>query len=128
VLAFPVLFTLPMHVLIVCYRNAVVFAVLPCLMGSLLFRGGALVKLLGIVFVNRDGARSSRWRVAWRSLAAWLPFLLLLPNVKWLSPMLGENGAVLVVVGLSAGLALISALLPQRGLQDRLAGTWPVPR
>jgi hypothetical protein len=128
VLAVPVLFTLPMHVLIVCYGLTVVFVVLPCLVASLLFQGGALVKLQGIVFVNRDGARSSRWRVAWRNLVAWLPFLLLPAGVKLLTPVLGVNGSMVAVVGLSAALALTSALLPKRDLPDRVAGTWPVPR
>jgi len=31
-------------------------------------------------------------------------------------------------LGVVVGLALLSIALPQRGLQDRLAGTWPVPR
>jgi len=115
-------------VLVVGYGNAVIFVVLPCLIASLLFRGGAMVKLLGIVFVNRSGALSSRWRVAWRNLAAWLPFLLLLPGVRLLAPGMGVNGSIVAGVGLSAALALASALLPKRGLADRLAGTWLVPR
>lgn len=128
VLAIPVLLTLPMDALIVCYGLTVVLVVVPCLIASLLFRGGALFKLQGFVFVNRDGARSSRWRVASRNLLAWLPFLLLPVGVKLLLPMLGGNGAMRVMVCLSGGLALISALLPKRDLADRVAGTWPVPR
>jgi hypothetical protein len=129
VLAFPVLLTLPMDALIVCYGLTVVCVVLPCLIASLLFRGGALFKLQGFVFVNRDGAHSSRWRVAWRNLVAWLPFLLLPAGVKLLTPMLGVDGALVGAFGLSVVLPLItSALLPKRGLADRLAGTWLVPR
>jgi hypothetical protein len=30
--------------------------------------------------------------------------------------------------GLFGGLAILSVALPKRGLPDRLAGTWPVPR
>ena len=120
--------TSPLIVLVVGFGNGVLFVILPCLIASLLFRGGALVKALGIVFVKHDGARSSRWRVAWRSLLAWLPFLLLPVEVKLLTPVLGVNGSMFMAAGLSAALALVSALLPQRGLQDRLAGTWPVPR
>ena len=110
--------TLPMLVLIFCYASTVVLFVVPCLMASLLFRGGALIKLvLGIVVVNRTGARASRWRVAWRNLIAWLPFLLLPANVMGPTPGLGLNGAMLLMVGLTLGLALISALLPQRAWQ-----------
>jgi hypothetical protein len=39
------------------------------------------------------------------------------------SPVWAEMAA-----GLFCGLTLLSVVLPQRGLQDRLAGTWPVPR
>jgi hypothetical protein len=119
---------LPLAVLLVGYGSAVMLVVLPCLIASLLFRGGAIVKLLGIVFVNRTGALSSRLRVAWRNLLAWLPFLVLPAGVKLLAPVLGMNGSTVAVIGLSAGLALASALLPKRGLADRLAGTWLVPR
>ncbi len=119
---------LPVAALLVGYANAVIFVILPCLIGSLLFRGGAMVKLLGIVFVNRTGALSSRWRVAWRNLVAWLPVLVLPASVMLLAPVLGLNGSLVAVIGLSAALALTSALLPKRGLADRLAGTWLVPR
>jgi len=119
---------LPVAALLVGYANAVIFVILPCLIASLLFRGGAMVKLLGIVFVNRTGALSSRWRVAWRNLVAWLPFLVLPASIKLLAPALGLNGSMAAVIGLSAALALASALLPKRGLADRLAGTWLVPR
>jgi hypothetical protein len=39
---------------------------------------------------------------------------------------LGSAGGL--ALGLFAVLAVVSALLPERGLQDRLAGTWLVPR
>jgi eukaryotic-like serine/threonine-protein kinase len=106
--------------LVVGYVCAAVFVVLPCLIASLLFRGGALVKLLGIVFVNRAGLPASRWRVTARNLIAWLPFLLLPSRINEAWPIM--LGPCVVV------LAVISLLLPRRGLQDCLAGTWPVPR
>jgi hypothetical protein len=45
--------------------------------------------------------------------------------------MAAEEGSVAlpIVAGAAVfGLAAVSILLPVRGLQDRLAGTWPVPR
>jgi uncharacterized membrane protein HdeD (DUF308 family) len=42
-----------------------------------------------------------------------------------------EALALVLLAGLaliSVGLPLLSIALPQRGLQDRLAGTWPVLR
>jgi eukaryotic-like serine/threonine-protein kinase len=108
--------------LVVGYVCTAIFVALPCLIGSLLCRGGALVKLLGIVFVNRHGLPASRWRVTARNLIAWLPFLLVPSRVgsnEFLPLLLGPCVVVLVVVSLA---------LPRRGLQDWLAGTWPVPR
>jgi len=113
---------------VAAYLLAVKFVILPCLIGSLLFRGGALVKLLGIVFVTRTGGLASRWRVTARNLLAWLPFLVLPLGVKLLMPMVGISVALLLLPALVAGLAVISVLLPRRGLADRLAGTWLVPR
>jgi hypothetical protein len=110
------------------YFNGLILVVIPGLLASLLFRGGALSFVLGIAFVNRDGARSSRGRVAWRNLVAWLPFVLFPLHLTLPTAVAGPGAAVLLVAGFGAALALISTLLPQRGLQDRLAGTWPVPR
>jgi hypothetical protein len=116
--------TLPLAVVVVTYANGVIFVIIPCLVFSLLFRGGLLLKLLGIVLVTRNGTPASRWRVAW------LPFVvLILPvNLLGLAPVIGQAPATLVAVTLTTGLAILSVLLPDRGLADRLSGTWPVPR
>jgi uncharacterized RDD family membrane protein YckC len=73
------------------------------------------------------GARASRLRLLWRGIVAWCPlsvplFLSILGIIKHLAwaPWLG--------LGLVGLLAVLSVALPGRGLQDRLAGTWPVPR
>ena len=89
---------------------------------------GALAKVLGVVFVVRSGAPASRWRVTARNVAAWLPFVLQPSGIALLSPTLGPVGALFSVAGLCAALALVSVLLPSRGLADRMVGTWPVPR
>jgi len=118
-----------MHaVLLIAHRAGLVCVVVPCLVASLCFRGGLLVFALGIALVNRHGARASRLRVTARNLLAWLPFLLLTVFEQRLAPLAGPSRAVLLALGCAATLALISTLLPQRGLQDRLAGAWPVPR
>lgn len=120
--------TLSFIVLVTGYANAVMFVIVPCLIASLLFRGGALLRLLGIVFVTQTGAPASRGRVAWRNLVAWLPFLLLPMGFRELAPWLGETVTLLLLLGGCAGLAVGSVLLPCRGLADRVAGTWLVPR
>ncbi|MBU6402277.1 MAG: RDD family protein, partial [Verrucomicrobia bacterium] len=108
--------------LLVGYLVTGVFVILPCLLAALLFRGGALVALLGIVFVDRNGRPASRWRVTARNLVAWLPLVLVLPGA-WFDPRLPLGVGALVLL-----LAGVSLLLAHRGLQDKLAGTWPVPR
>ena len=108
--------------LAVGYGVTGIVVIIPCLVASLLFRGGVIVTLLGIVFVNRHGLPASRWRIAARNFIAWLPFALI-PATLRIHPILP------IIVGLIAMiLAVISLLLPKRGLQDNLAGTWPVPR
>jgi hypothetical protein len=115
-------------VLLVGYANTVIFVILPCLIGSLLFGGGALVKLLGIAFVDSRGRPAAPWRVMSRNLVAWSPFLLLPVGVTLLSAGLGAIGAPVVLLGVCAALVMASALQPRRGLADRLVGVWPVPK
>lgn len=118
-----------MHaVLLTAHTAGLVWVVVPCLAASLCFRGGLLVFALGIALVNRHGARASRLRVTARNLLAWLPFLLLTVFEQRLAPVTGPSGAVLLALGCAGTLAVVSTLLPQRGLQDRLARAWPVPR
>jgi hypothetical protein len=106
---------------------SILFVVIPCLVASLLFRGGVLVKSMGIAYVTRDGTPAMRRRLAMRSLIAWLPLLLALPGFRCLAPVLGDFNSLLIAAGIGLALALTSALLPQRSLQDRLTGLWPVP-
>jgi hypothetical protein len=71
-------------------------------------------------------------RVFWRALVAWSPLWLPL-----FGPLLLSHNALSGVpfelfcglyCGLYCGLAILSVALPERGLPDCLAGTWPVPR
>jgi hypothetical protein len=84
--------------------------------------------LLGIDFVTRTGALASRWRTLFRNVVAWLPLLVSPLLVVGLLAPVGIDTAVALVMSLLLGLALTSLLLPSRGLADRIAGTWPVPR
>lgn len=114
------------------------------LCAAVLCRGGLLLWALGLTFVRRDGKPASRLRVLWRTMVAWCPLALIplgialvMPALAKISPepmMSPEQGFVRVTsVGAVFGvvyLALVvwSALLPGRGIPDRLAGTWMVPR
>jgi serine/threonine protein kinase len=99
---------------------------------ALVLRGGFFLRLLGIAVVTRDGRPAARWRTLWRAIVAW-----------WLAPGLGGVAALIagathhygvaIAIGISipvvflAG-AIWAALTPERGPQDRLAGTWLVAR
>jgi eukaryotic-like serine/threonine-protein kinase len=110
------------------YGYGLLLIILPCWLASLLFRGGAMLHLFGLAVAGRDGTRASRGRVLWRNVLAGLPFVLLPVAVLPLGNVLDVTSAGIALAGLVAALALLSALLPQRSLQDRLAGTWLVPK
>jgi hypothetical protein len=66
-------------------------------------------------------------RLLWRSVVTWSPVAGAV--VMGIAAM----GTKSVSLALLSGLPMIiltvwSLWLPERGLQDRLAGTWPVPR
>ena len=88
---------------------------------ALVFRGG-VIRVLGLEFVTADGTRASRVRVLARTAATWVPLMIVAPPsspAHWLTyPCL---------LMLFAG-AVVAILSPERGIQDRLAGTWIVPR
>ena len=96
----------------------------PSVIAALVFRGGLLVRALGIAFVARDGAPASRWRLLTRILVTWSPLLV---DVA-LTPVLGPIKAESIMCALFALGIAWSLLDPQRSLPDRVAGTWPVPR
>lgn len=101
---------------------------LSCWMASVLFRGGALFHLAGLALVTRDGRLASRGRVLWRNLLAWLPASFALFAPFMVGPRMTQPGAILgLLAGLSL-LALLSAVVAQRNLPDRLAGTYVVPK
>jgi serine/threonine protein kinase len=100
------------------------FVCLPALIAALAFRGGLVLLVTGVTFVRRDGRPASRLRLFWRALVTW-SLLLAAPALIWFN---GNPAWATVAIGLFCALAIVSIALPQRGLQDRLAGTWPVPR
>lgn len=99
----------------------------PAIVGALLFRGGLVMLALGVTYVRHDGRRASRGRVLWRSIVTWSPVF---GAVLLAGAAMGAKSVLLAVssVALMIGVTAFSLLLPERGLQDRLAGTWPVPR
>ena len=83
--------------------------------------------IAGVTFVRKDGQRASRLRLLWRAIVAWSPsFLALVLSILAISKQL--NWGPWLALALLGLLTAWSVALPGRGLQDRLAGTWPVPR
>jgi serine/threonine protein kinase len=103
-----------------------VFAIVALIVG-VVFRGG-LLRIFGLEIVTARGQPARRFRVLARAVLIWSPLLL----VPWVTPVLGR-----ILPDLAAtpwwllamlGGAIAVAINPARGVQDRLAGTWVVPR
>jgi hypothetical protein len=93
-----------------------------CPIGAVLFRGGLPLRALNLAVVRPDGTRASRHLIFLRSAVAWSPGFLFLVAVGIESAWLGA--AALASFGLGA---LVAIVTPQRGIPDRLVGTWLVP-
>jgi hypothetical protein len=117
------------------------------LVSALVAGKARVVDLAGMAVVNSQGERASRWRLFWRWGVVWFPLILMsclfivffltvqeavrhpqtlglaqsLPFIAQLL-LLGVAGAAL----LALAAAIYAVWRPERGLQDRLAGTWIV--
>ncbi len=111
----------------ILWSALLIYVGVPAVVAALLFRGGLVLLALGVTYVRRDGQKASRGRVLWRSIVAWSPIVgaVMLGGVA-----MGVKSAPLALLSvvLMAGLTAWSLWAPERGLPDRLAGTWPVPR
>jgi hypothetical protein len=108
-----------------------------CFVGVLAIIGALAVR--GFTFrgfnaalVIRTGEEASRLRALWRTLVIWSPAVAVMIVVRVtpsMSKMSARHAAMLTapLVVLAAGTAW-TILRPARGIQDRLAGTWVVPR
>jgi hypothetical protein len=100
--------------------------------GALVTGTGFTFRPFGVTLVNRRGKRISRVRGLWRVALTWCPMVALYfvfklgPDVTSANPVFMALDLALVAV-LAAGAAWAIAH-PSRGIQDRLAGTWIVPR
>jgi hypothetical protein len=104
-----------------------VYVGLPALVAALLFRGGVVLLIAGVTYVRRDGARASRLRLLWRAIVVWGPVVPVF-SVTVFAFTKHLTWQPWLALGLLGVLAAVSLALPRRGLQDYLAGTWPVPR
>jgi eukaryotic-like serine/threonine-protein kinase len=100
------------------------------LLSGLLSRGGLVLRWLGIAVVTSSGSEVSRSRALWRSVIAWSPcvaVILIAPILFFLS--LSVSLSIIGVLLAVSLFGIIAAIInPEQGLQDRLAGTYLVPR
>lgn len=118
---------LPSGVLLLC-------AVL-ALVSSLLVRGGVLMRLLNLAIVDRRGHLVPRWLSFLRAVVAWSPTLAMW---TWFGASMAlhrsfeQTFAAVWLVALTFAVSLAGAVWtiahPSRSWQDRIAGTWVVPR
>ena len=93
------------------------------LWSAALFRGGFMLQAFGIAVVTAAVNEASRQRAFMRAIAAWSPCLLLLVATLSGWPWIAA-GAVALIVGGTA----LAVMTPVRGPQDRILGTWLIPR
>lgn len=115
--------------------NLFLFVMIPGILCALAFRGGPVIHMLGIAAVRKDGHRASRLRMFCRSLVAWSPIWVLpfaaafiLPLIAMFSPSKGYMVPIIFLLLIVCPLIASTVFLRGRTIQDRLAGTWLVPK
>jgi hypothetical protein len=117
-------------------RLLVVFTTGMCLVfvlvSALLIPGGIVTRLAGLAVVTGDGVEIGRLRSVGRAAIAWSPaiavWLMTRPAAQvWSRDVQTPAAAVLGLSVLVAG-AAVALIHPARGLHDRMAGTWVIPR
>jgi uncharacterized RDD family membrane protein YckC len=102
------------------------------LFGAFVWRGGFTLRAFGAAVVNRHGERVSRFRALWRAMVTWSIALALPVFFKTSGDVTAAAAGTLIMQSLLMALfiagAVWTALNPSRSIQDRLAGTWIVPR
>ena len=110
-------------------------APLIALVSAVVCRGGLLLRMLGIALVTRQGEEAGRGRVFLRAAIAWLPAIgaAVAGFYAFVQPIFDDQNASLLGLFWVAGAVFVSGALyalvdTQRGIQDRIAGTYLVPR
>jgi hypothetical protein len=98
--------------------------------GALVTGSGFTFRPFGAMLVNKKGKRASRIRALWRAIVTWTPLVVTLMLFAFdrssaRSPVMALQCAVMLGMAAAAGWAIRH---PSRSIQDRLSGTWIVPR
>lgn len=104
---------------------------------AMLTNGGMSLKLVGIDLQNARGQAAGPFRCGLRTLLVWLPFFALILASVWIqdASKSQQSGPLwiywipwwLALIYLAAS-AVYALIYPQRGLHDRLAGVYLMPR
>jgi uncharacterized RDD family membrane protein YckC len=113
--------------------SGMLVAVVPfALFGALVMRGGFTFRGFGAAMVNRYGQPVSRFRALWRAIVTWSLVCALMLLFKGGDTATNIDPRLLILQTLGVGLVVAAAvwtvLHPSRSIQDRLSGTWIVPR
>ena len=101
------------------------------IVSSIAVPGGVATRLIGLAVVTRDGNEIGRVRSLARTLIAWAPILVWLVSVPAqidMGPGPGSVLAISLVFGAMIAGVVWTIAAADRGLHDRIAGTWVVPR
>jgi hypothetical protein len=120
---------------VACFTVALGGVAILALGAAFVSRGG-LLRAVGMEIVMADGWSASRRRVFIRTVLAWAPLVVaIFPAIETLyfgrlSPAYSKEAMILWGLALLAMLAgaVFAIFHPERGIQDRLVGTWIVPR
>jgi len=100
--------------------------------GALVTGSGFTFGPSGVALVNRRGQPISRVRAVWRAAVTWSPIAAAALGFKFVPDIMKASNTALALqltlIGVLAAGAVWAWLHPSRGIQDRIAGTWIVPR
>ncbi len=120
--SFLVLFIVGIHLFLILLGMLTVLV-------ALTFRGTPLKWILGMSVVNARGEKASRLRLAWRTAVVWTPWFCALGAIA-LARLFDDWAAVAYLLCLFAVFAMgtVLTISGRRSIQDRVAGTYLVPR
>jgi len=115
--------SLPIVFLALCAVFVVSFAMIPSYLTVMLMGNSLLLSWLEIAIVTKTGEPASRLRVLLRNTVFWSLTFIALSVFTYAATIGRPTFAMTLLIFMIAG-----TLAAQRGLHDRLSGTWLVPR
>lgn len=103
-------------------------------MSAAFFEGGFLLNAMRLAVVGPDGRQASERRSIWRAVVAWSPWLIVpfaVPTtgrLRFASLVSAQGYPLFIAMGVFLIGTACAIATPERGLQDRIAGTYLVPK